>query len=86
MIAERVLSENVNGKPHRRPNYKRNRGNLDTCCPSAGHRRNPDIPAHPDFPVRIIYGYCLNDSPGTLGTISCAKRYKVNHDLLAIYS
>lgn len=67
---------------HRKPV----KGSDKTKCPSAGHRRNPDVVAHPDYPVNLFLAYCLDDSSGTMGTVGHAKRYRVNYSLHAAYS
>ncbi|MEV8634374.1 hypothetical protein AB0395_22230 [Streptosporangium sp. NPDC051023] len=64
---------------HRRVNAKGIRGAGKTFCPSAGHRRNPDIPTHPDYPVDLLLAFCLNNSPGTSKTVEYARRAEVNH-------
>lgn len=69
---------------HRRPS--RHSTASDGCiCPSAGHRRNPDVVVHPDYPVDVLLAFCVNDSPGTTATVACAKRYEVNYQLCAFY-
>lgn len=71
----------ADGKPHRRrnPGWPTNprRGRLETYCPAAGHRRNPDVPAHPDHPVEMLLAFILDDSPGSSGTVEAAKRARV---------
>lgn len=67
---------------HRKPV----KGTDRTRCPSAGHRRNPDVPAHPDYPVNLFLAYCLDDSSGTMGTVGYAKRWRVNYSLHAAYT
>jgi len=77
--------EKVNGRPHRRPSQRSTAP--DGCiCPSAGHRRNPDIVAHPDHPVSLLLAYCVDDSPGTTATVGYARRSRVHHELKAFYT
>lgn len=66
----------VNGRPHRTlsPRSKAADGRI---CPSAGHRRNPDVVAHPEYPVHALHAWCINDSPGTEATIRAARRARV---------
>ncbi|GIH95293.1 hypothetical protein ACFFMN_23320 [Planobispora siamensis] len=83
LVEETVPARWEECAPSCRPEHRRvnrgNRGKAPTYCPSAGHRRNPDIPAHPDYPVDLFLAWCLNDSSGTSKTIEHARKARIAH-------
>ncbi len=66
----------ADGTPHRKPNpgwpHNPRRGGKPDYCPAAGHRRNPDVPAHPDHPVNVLHAFILDGSPGASATVKAA--------------
>ncbi|MFF4777468.1 hypothetical protein ACFY05_31895 [Microtetraspora fusca] len=61
--------------PTCKPDHRRTRDDGTTWCPSAGHRRNPEVVAG----VHLVLAFCWNDSSGTTKTIEHTRRNRINH-------